>query len=258
MVVSTSISFDDPPIKEVALGRTFLPRPDFLLPYFGSFWAQIRDEFPTTEHAAPIIDTPEGFTDAFLLPRVWFISSDAATLVQLQQNRVHYNWRQTDAKKTYVRFPAVQSKWLDIWGKFEKFVAEMTKEPVKPVAGELTYTNIIDAPGATSAFEIAEQSLVIPLSEARRQSLGAPKSFNCAYSYELAGIGTLVISTAAAKQKSTNNEVLKLELTVKGNCSEEDRFDLWSEKAHDTIVRAFKDLTRPAMHAQWKLRETKK
>lgn len=256
MVVSSPISFDAPPIKEVALGRTFLPRSDFLLPYFGSFWALIRDEFPTTEHAAPIIDNPEGFSDAFLLPRVWFLSKDTATLVQLQQNRFHYNWRQTETKKTYVRFPAVQSKCLEVWEKFEKFVSDMTSEPVKPLSGELTYTNIIDVPGANNAFEVAEQALEMSFAGAKRPFLGAPKAFGYNYTYELDGIGTLLISAVAARQKGLSNEVVKLELTVKGTCSEDDKFDDWSTKAHDTIVRAFKDLTKPAMHTHWQLRET--
>lgn len=37
--VNKLVSFDAPPIKEVVLGRTFLRRDDFLIPYYGAFQA---------------------------------------------------------------------------------------------------------------------------------------------------------------------------------------------------------------------------
>lgn len=256
MVVSKRISFDDPPIKEVALGRTFLPRDDFLIPYYGAFWTQLRDRFPKAEHAPPIVDPSETFNDGMFLPRVWLISEDSSTLVQLQQNRYHYNWRQTEDKKTYVRFPVIQQECLEIWRKFENFVMEATGQALQPLSAELTYTNFIEVAGASNSFEIAEETLRDSGWASHDRFLSAPKAFAHNYTFSLPGdSGTLQVAAVAAKRKDGKSEALKLELTVKGKCSNDESFEDWSAGAHDFLVQAFKDLTKPSMHQQWKLRE---
>lgn len=257
MVVNSRISFDDPPIKEVALGRTFLPREDFLIPYYGAFWAQLRDRFPKAEHADPIVDpSSEIFNNGMFLPRVWLISEDSTRLVQLQQNRFHYNWRQTDEKKTYIRYPAIQRECLDIWQRFEKFVLETTGQPLQPLNAELTYTNFIEVAGVSSAFEIAEETLRDASWASQNRFLSAPKAFTHNYTFDLPDKnGTLQVTAVAAKRKDSKSEALKLELTVKGKCQNDKSFEDWSSEAHDFLVQAFKDLTKPSMHQQWKLRE---
>lgn len=256
MVVINRISFDDPPIKEVALGRTFLPREDFLIPYYGMFWAQLRDRFPKAEHAPPILEPADVLNESAFLPRVWFTAKDLATLVQLQQNRFHYNWRQTDEKRVYVRFPAIQSACIELWGTFDKFVLEVTGQALQPLNAELTYTNIIDVAGAVSASEIAEEVLLDSCWGSRPRFLSAPKAFAHNYTFALPDDrGTLQVGVVAVKRKDHKSEALKLELTVKGKCSNDDSFEEWSNAAHDFLVRAFKDLTKPSMHQRWKLQE---
>lgn len=251
-----SVSFDDPPVKEVALGRTFLQREDFLIPYYGAFWAQLRDGFPKVEHASPIVEPSDNLTDGLFLPRVWLVSADSTNLVQLQQNRFHYNWRQTEEKKTYVRFPAIQKECIEVWERLEKFVLETTGQPLIPLNAELTYTNFIEVAGAKNAFEVAEQALWDSLWARHSRFLSAPKAFSHNYTFELPeNRGTLQVSAVAAKRKDANSEALKLEFTVKGACPSDKSFEEWSTLAHDFLVEAFKDMTKPSMHKQWKLRE---
>lgn len=256
MIGNKRISFDDPPIKEVALGRTFLPREDFLIPYYGAFWAELREKFPKAEHAAPIMDNLDVLSEASFLPRVWLISDDSNTLVQLQQNRYHYNWRQTELSKSYPRFPAIQRGCLDIWSKFELFVLQMTGQPLQPLNAELTYTNFIEIPGSSSAFDIAEQTLRDSTWATQNRFLGSPKAFAHNYTFNLPNSkSTLHVAAVAARRKDGTSEVLKFELTVKGKCSSDESFESWSTEAHDFLVQAFKDLTKPAMHKHWRLRE---
>jgi uncharacterized protein (TIGR04255 family) len=255
--VAMAITFDDPPLNEVALGRIFLPRPDFLVPHFGAFWDQVRGQFPRVAHAAPIIGLNEHFGDdgAVILPRVWLLSGDSTTLVQLQQNRFHYNWRQTPERKTYVRFPAIRDECVRLWKMFEEFVLQMTGQPLQPMSAELTYINFVGIPDVNSAFEIAEKTLQDSVWSHHSRFLPAPTGFTHNYSFDIpSGIGVLQVSTATAQRKDGAN-VLKLELTVRGKHSEGVSFEQWSIEAHDFLVAAFKDLTKPEMHAAWKLRE---
>lgn len=261
MPANKRITFGEPPITEVALGRIFLPRPDFLLPYFGAFWARVQHQFPKVEHAEPILEPTDKLNESLFLPRVWFIAKDSSTLVQLQQNRFHYNWRQTPEKPDYIRFPAIQKKCLEVWDEFKNFVLEVTGRPLQPLNAELTYINVIEAPGATSAFEIARAALRDHGWSNESRFLGVPKAFAHNYSFELPNNrGTLKVGAAAARRKSsaktekTEGEVLRLELSVRGPCSDDESFEKWSSDAHDFLVTAFKDLTTPAMHKVWKER----
>lgn len=252
-----TITFDNPPLNEVALGRTFLPRPDFLVPHFGAFWNQVRTQFPNVAHAPPIVgpnDSPfdEGGT---LLPRVWLLSEDSSTLVQLQQNRFHFNWRQTPEKATYIRFPAIQAECLRLWALFEEFIRVTTGEPLRPTSAELTYINFIAIDTAKGAFEIAEKTLQDPVWSLHPRFLPAPTAFAHSFSFDVPNeIGVLQVSTATALKRDGGN-VFKLELTVRGKHLEGISFGHWSSQAHDFLVAAFKDLTKPEMHAAWKLRE---
>ncbi len=153
MSANQIVTFADPPVNEVALGRTFLPRPDFLLPYYGVFWERVRSKFPKAEQAPPLFDPAVSVDPSFLLPRVWFIAEDGATLLQLQQDRMHFNWRQTDEAKAYVRFSRVQEEFLREWGEFEKCVPEATEQPLQPTGAELSYINFISIEGLTKFGE---------------------------------------------------------------------------------------------------------
>lgn len=251
------ITFDAPPMAEVSLGCIFLPRPDFLVPHFGAFWERIRHEFPDIAHAAPIVNIEDGarVDDIFLLPRIWYVSGDKARLVQLQQNRFHFNWRKTDDEATYVRFPAVQAEAIRLWDSFGRYVREATGSEVEPLAHELTYTNIVTAPGKTP-FELADETLRDAAWCQGDRFLAPPKALSHSYTFDVPdGIGDLTVSIVTGRRADDGRGVLKLDLSVRGRSSPQRRLGLWSQQAHDHLIQAFKDLTTPAMHQQWRLRD---
>ena len=110
-----AIDFEKPPINEVVIGKVYETRTDLTIPYFGRFWDLVKDEFPTCEHAIPIVDQPAANMLAALgslLPRVWFIGQDATRLIQLQQDRFYYDWRQTPGQsENYVRFDSIYKQY---------------------------------------------------------------------------------------------------------------------------------------------------
>lgn len=256
-MVAKVITFDDPPLNEVALGRSFLPRPDFLVPHFGAFWGLVRSEFPNVAHA-PLIFNPNELPpdlSEVILPRVWLMSEDSTALLQLQQNRFHYNWRKTSEKLEYVRFGVIQKRCLQYWDLFEEFVRSVTAQPLVPIQSELTYVNIVDVNCNEDAFQAAERTLRDSVWTRCARFLPAPTSFAHTYSFDIPGdTGKLQVSTATAVKKEGGN-ALRLELTVRGKQSEGCSFEEWSTNAHDFLVAAFKDLTREEMHNIWKLRE---
>lgn len=257
---SEILTFDDPPVNEVALGRTFLPRPDFLLPHFGGFWQRVSSKFPKPEHAPPIFDqaSVEASPDPYFLPRVWLTSADGTTLLQIQQDRLHFNWRQTEASTSYVRFPTIQAEFLGAWKEFEQYVLEATGQPLQPMSGELSYVNFITVEGATSSVDVLDESLRDFRSERPPRFLPRPVGFNLVNTYQIPGTSdSFKVSVVSARKKAGGAPGVRLELTVSGNCSSDASFDEWSTRAHDFLVQGFKDLTTPAMHRQWNYRGAK-
>lgn len=251
------VSFDDPPVNEVALGRTFLPRADFLLPHFGGFWQKVFSKFPRAEHAPPIISqtNPDFSADPYFLPRVWLVSSDGTMLLQVQRDRFHFNWRQTDMATDYVRFPTIHAQFMSAWTEFERYVAEVTGVPLQTTTGELSYVNFIALDGVETPIEILDRALVDLQGAPSPRFLPRPTAFNLAYSYQMPGFSeVLKVSAVPAKRTSDGRPGVRLELTVSGPCTSDVSFDDWSKRSHDFLVNGFKDITKPEMHELWKFR----
>ncbi|MGF6700075.1 uncharacterized protein (TIGR04255 family) [Paraburkholderia sp. MM5496-R1] len=225
----------------------------------GPFWDKIRKDFPKVAHAVPIYGANEVLVpdiSGLVLPRVWLMSEDTTHLIQLQQNRFHFNWRQdADNKATYIRFPAVRSECLRIWDLFEKFISQELGSPLQPTGAELTYINILEVGKSGDVFQYAQRALRDVAWDSQNRKLPVPTQGNVTYSFPVPNdVGELQVSTLTGR-KLDGTQVLKLELTVRGKHSEERSFGEWSQLAHDFLVEAFRDLTTPEMHNEWQLRE---
>lgn len=250
------ITFDAPPLSEVVMGITFVPRDDFLVPYFGSFWEMIRKQFPVTRHAAPLVEqneVPFG-AEGYYLPRVWFLSEDETTIIQLQQNRFLFNWREVkDKANPYVRYERLRNDFLELWARYSDFVEKQTGQALQPIRYELTYINFMAESEESDSFTLAKRtfrSFALPSSEGE-----APQIFNCQLKSELAkDLGSLSVGAGTANTND-GRKGLRLELSVRSKNGEENPFVSWADNAHDVIVSSFKDMTTAEMHAVWKLRE---
>lgn len=252
-----TITFDAPPLNEVTLGRVFLLRPDFLVPHFGSFWETIRSDFPSVQHANPIIAAPSSFEEGIILPRVWFVSGDKALLLQLQQNRFHFNWRKT-GDASYVRFPFIQTKAIELWGKLDAFVTRELGRALSPVHNELSYINIIEAEPNQSEFEVADWCMRNFKWVGAAGGLGMPRTVSHSAAFRISDdVGDLLVSLSSASRQDNGAPIARLEFTVRGGDPRTDGIDFstWSTRAHDALVAAFRDLTDPKMHSKWKLME---
>jgi uncharacterized protein (TIGR04255 family) len=256
-LVADQITFGKPPVNEVVLGRHFLQRPDFVAPYFGIFWSKIRDRFPKVEQTQPVFSSQEIFflDPGTLLPRVWYVSADQAMLVQLQQNRFYYNWRQRPDGVPYGRFPALLGESLHVWSVLNEVAIELTGRPFQTTGGEITYVNFIEIKDASST-EIAQQSLQDFFWNKSDRFLPPPSGFSRMLNFPLPGAkGVLDVQLGIAKNVQTGNDAIKLELTARAALVEGDSYEDWINVAHDFLVAAFKDLTSSEMHKIWELQE---
>lgn len=255
--VADQITFGKPPVNEVVLGRHFLQRPDFVAPYYGVFWSKIRDRFPKVEQAQPVFSPQELFflDPSTMLPRVWYVSADQAMVVQLQQNRFYYNWRQRPNGAPYGRFPALLGESLSVWALLDEVARDLTDRPFQTTGGEITYVNFIEIKDALST-EIAQRSLRDFFWSSEARFLPPPSGFSRMLNFPLpGGKGALDVQLGIAKNLQTGNDAIKLELTARTALTEDDSYEDWINVAHDFLVAAFKDLTSNEMHKIWDLQE---
>ncbi len=152
---SSPITYDSPPLVEVAMSVQFEPPRGLNLAHLGAFWAGQRSTFPVVRSAEPIPSTNEVFGDhvqwlppALLLAltnapdcRLQMASSDDQWMCQVQRDRLVVNWRKRNEQ--YPRFSATWSRFIDAWSDWRKFVSELNLAPPIPRQWELTYVNRI-------------------------------------------------------------------------------------------------------------------
>jgi len=250
-------SFRQPPINEVVCGVQFRPLPLFQAPHYGLFWQTIRKEYPTSRTVLPLgkdaipVSPNERAEVTFQIgpdfPRVWFISSDEACLIQLQHDRFLFNWRAQDGRNEYPRYPKVIQKFKRHFGEFKEFLKDNALGEPALLGTELSYINNI-RPGAGWG-NFSEVGEIFPDFSWRRgsRSLPPPEAFNFRSSHAMPA-GRLHVAVATAKFKD-NSPLIRFDLTARGAVPEVDEGGLWNwyDQANTWIVDAFIDLTSENM-----------
>ena len=239
------------------MGYSFLPRPDLLIPHIGRFWAEVADDYPSCQHAAVVVDNleqpPLGMD--LSLPRVWLLNDDTGFLIQLQQDRLLFSWRDLGRGGKYVRFPAVRAEFLRVHGLFCAYVKRLTQVPIQPTTFTMTYVNLIRSGEGWSGFQ--DHAQVFPAFRWEAPAGGRlpqPKSASWRLDFELpGGLGGLAASLAQGILKMDGSPILRLELTANSGAiaARDLALEDWCTGAHDTIVHTFKDLTGPEMHSKY-------
>jgi uncharacterized protein (TIGR04255 family) len=139
-------SFKSPPLNEVSIGIQFEPLERLRIPHYGSLWERLRKDYPTIEHAAPIVNKDNSYNldsnTGLPLPRVWFINQTETRLIQIQANRINFNWRIRDSADSYPRYPEIASNFFKNLDLLEKFLVDYDIGLIQPKLAELTYINI--------------------------------------------------------------------------------------------------------------------
>lgn len=160
---SSQHSFENPPVFETALSIQFDELPQFSAVHFGRFYETIRDQFPVAKDAARLQEVHEYFPfrasrivlrEQPVQPnRVMFCDAvDPRRLLQLQPDRIGYNWRRSDSGEPYPRFSEYAENFVSFFQQFKAFCNEHDLGEVTPNLVEVTYVNRIDCrEGETSS-----------------------------------------------------------------------------------------------------------
>ena len=148
--------FDNPPVIETVIGVHFSPIPGFTSAHFGWFWKCYLDEsWINAREAMRLPDQAEKFGEqlSWVLPnvlqfmdasetnRIQFTDAERGQMIQLQNNRFHYNWQKRSLP--YPSFETNYEAFSRFFELFHRFLCEAGLSPTPNHSWEITYVDHI-------------------------------------------------------------------------------------------------------------------
>lgn len=256
--------YERPPVDEVAIGVQFSPIVGLMAPHYGLFWASVRDEYPRVE-TQPRIPAPIDSLGDPAPPSIqfsfgpdqgrnWYIAETDDLLIQIQDTRFIQNWRKRSDQ--YPRYEQVKSRFWDSFGKFRGLLADesIAMPPVQQV--EVSYINWITDIKVSEFLKIGGASSI-----AVGGVVSAPSTLGVAAKYsiedESVQIGNLYIECQQGIRPGSDGPKTGSNLSLtyrvpdpKG--MDDGEIDRHLDRARETIVRAFTEVTTGAAHKLWK------
>jgi uncharacterized protein (TIGR04255 family) len=262
--------YHNPPVIEVVCCIYFNQMPAFQAAHLGSFWKRISKEYPVSQtqpELPPLASSNFGFGQIIFggimgavmggapFPRAWFISEDSRHLVQVQADRLVFNWRANPDNANYPSFRAVIRRFKAVFKKFSTFVASSNLGEVNISALELIYVNHIDrAHGFNGVSELSNLIKDFSFHADGDRVLETIKALSVSSKFELPdNDGELNISMQPSQNAITGDQLVRLDLLARrfGTVANIDEAWNWFDIAHAWIVHGFTDLTTPAAHQIW-------
>jgi uncharacterized protein (TIGR04255 family) len=262
-------SFKKPPVIETVLGVQFEPIAKFTNAHLGVFWKRLAGDW-TPADAPPLEPVFERFGEEEVwsreglqlkvsqVPQLRLRIKNAAAdrMIQLQNGRLHYNWLGQPGAE-YPRYSMVRPEFDKYLRKLEGSLAKESLGELCPTQWEVTYVN--DFPKGTvwnNPTDWAElfSALPGPFGKTPPATL---ESFGGEWHYEIEPQrGRLHVRLQHGRRSPPDTgEVMKMILTARGpvRVQEGAGLDEGLDLGHETIVRAFRDLTSQKAHDFWGL-----
>ncbi len=276
---SELVSFERPPVQEVALSMQF-ERDTFGLEAFGRFALATHDQLPERQQHPVLPPMAETFDPAPLplavqirlepatgLPRTWFLTADGTELVQLQHDRFTLNWRLIEEGATYPRYPRLRTRFNELL----KLLSADDPARQSPVnLCEVTYVNTIEPIGTTGLRKGLRPQLsdIINRVGRRPRSAFLPRAEDAQLlvRWQIPGseigepdgpAGRLYLQAGPGLNPGTAVPIYVVNLTAHvvprpGNIGDAMRA---MDVCHKWAVLGFKDVTTARMHRVWGLKE---
>lgn len=203
------------------------------------------------EHASPILANSETLS-ALPLPRVWFIDKSDTMLLQLQTDRINFNWRSREGADSYPRYHAIAEKFFELVNKFDQFLGKADIGVILPTVAELTYINLLEQGREWKTMDDATAVFKdFAWTRGSERFLPPPTKLSWAASFELPKQqGTLNARINPGLRVTDKHQILQFEMVANYVVQDKSYQELrpWYELAHEWIVKGFADLTQ--MEAQ--------
>ncbi|WP_174874895.1 TIGR04255 family protein [Vogesella oryzae] len=256
------VKFENPPIVEVVCGVLFSSQSTIQTAHIGAFWESVRNDFPITEDAPPLLPVLEesgpvtvaSFELSELPPlrRTWMASEDGRTLIQVQQDRFLFNWKRISDDDAYPSYQVVIKRFEDCLARFVEFCSSVGVGSLAYRQYELTYVNHIgqgnglDRVGLDALFVDHIRKVEVDRFLPPPDAIG----WTSVYSFPNDQGRLHVAMQSAQSQQPSMEKIIRLDLTARGISSDTTELgrSCWFNMAHDWITRGFADITNPILH----------
>jgi uncharacterized protein (TIGR04255 family) len=256
-------NYNNPPVSEVVIGIQF-NQMAITGAHIGLFWQGLRDEFPkASEH--PSLEPKIEFLQPlrFSAPRLeiaswhgsryWLTAEDDVQLIQVQSDRLLYNWRRGPRNAAYPHFEALHEKFRSIAENWSNFLKK-EGQTLALTQWEVTYINHIlmpeGQPTLADALSFWGGELDHALGGAAESGRIEAQRILTEDSLPWARMYVSITTGVRVDQVP----LIALELTVRGPPGEKETWETTHDRllrARRQIVMAFDTLTTPKMHAIW-------
>jgi len=262
--------YDNPPVTEVVFGIQFNKIENLKAPHTGILWEKLgRKRYPECKEMPLIAHIIESFDrvppqsppitiEEFRhppLPRLFFINAIKNHLIQVQQDRLHQNWRRLKSDDEYPRYVKLYPKFIKSWELFNSFVSELNIGAIEPNQYELTYVNHIHR--GEGWVNLSDVENVFPEFQCKISDRFLPEPENVSWRkiYRLPNdSGRLHVSLRLAVSRESMDQMMILDLTARGFTP--NKMDAWFDMAHEWIVKGFSDLTGQSIQdSVWKRKQ---
>lgn len=258
------VKFKTPPVVEVVCGVSFSLAKPLKTAHIGSFWADVRNEFPNIDDAAPLPLIVEGLNQPpasanfqfFSVPplrRAWMMATDGKHLIQLQDDRFVFNWKRVSDEDAYPSYQKVIAGFNRQLEKFIGFVKSAGLGDLLFTQLELAYINQVGPKNGMNEQEPWSFLADHMKDQSANRFLPAPEGFNWNTTYRLPDLaGRLHVVALNARNNATGQQIVRLDITARGlpkDTSTQGR-QAWFDLAHEWITHGFADVTSPEIQKQ--------
>jgi uncharacterized protein (TIGR04255 family) len=264
--------YKKPPVVEVAMGVQYMPLEAFSTVQVGLYWETIRDNYNCVEEQPPIshiieeIEETPGIRPLKIrpnlevrtkpeLPRTWFLNSTGNRLIQVQRDRFLHNWRQTEEKDEYPRYPVVKATFFENWTGFCEFLTDQTLPSPQIDQCELTYVNHIRQGEGWEAIDDIFSLFTFLDWRTRSNFMTIPENLRWSMQFLLPNkMGRLYVEMSIVRIKYDNSLAIRFSLTARGIPSgkiDTESMSGWFDIAREWIVKGFADLTSKKTDSIW-------
>jgi uncharacterized protein (TIGR04255 family) len=265
------VDFRHPPLNEVVFSVQFDGEIIDEVGVLAEFWPKIKNYYPRHEKQPPLPPASENFDVPPPPPelqfrlmqgvpsqRYWFLSEDATLIVQVQADRLMFNWRQVAGDEEYPRYDTLAPQFAAL---LETFLScdSVDAESAAVDWVELQYINPIEAHGDSQTHGQLARILNFLVADPPRDVLPPVEDTQVQQRFRIQGAdgapqGRLYLTAVPAFRAIDGVPVYVVTLLARGRPSEaplSDGVTNFLDQAHDLIVKGFREVTTPEMHELW-------
>lgn len=265
------VDFVHPPLNEVVFSVQFESPVTDEIGVLSDFWQVIRRDFPQHEKQPPLPPVTETFDVPPRPPelqlqllqtgptvRYWFLSEDGTLIVQVQPDRLMFNWRQVTGSEGYPHYDVLAPRFEEL---LRIFLACDSVDDQRAKVGwvELQYINPIEVEALHGTHGQLARILKFLVSDPHRETLPDVEDTQLQQRFRITDDtgepqGRLYLTAVPAVRATDQAPLYVITLLGRGRPAPGELVPGvtgFLDRAHDLIVNGFREVTTDEMHRVW-------